>query len=405
MLVGVRLRTVALLVAVLAVLLRSPRSQAQNKFAQPPKGTTLNGHRDFDLAASQQWLDTAISLQPGDTVLITATGSLQYAQSAASGPDGLARGWRDLIRVLPVRDAQRGSLIGRIGDDEAAIPFAIGARREVKAGRAGKLFLGINQPSDETGEGTFHVRVEAIQVSTDPAPAPKTDLKLPDLTEAFAKLPKRVNDKDGNAGDSVNFLIIGPQDRMEQAFANAGWVIVDKSTKDAVLHGLVASLSKEAYVQMPMSELMLFGRNQDYGFAHAEPIKVITTRHHLRLWKAPFEVAGQTLWVGAGTHDIGIEKDQRNGKLTHKIDPAIDGERDYIGQSLSGTGLVAKMDYVTPPNPITEAKTATGGTYHSDGRILVLLLSAASSSDRSGPFAGLFWMPQKEDPLAYRSRR
>ena len=33
------------------------------------------------------------------------------------------------------------------------------------------------------------------------------------------------------------------------------------------------------------------------------------------------------VWVGAGTHDIGFEKDQRNGKVTHKIDPAVDGER------------------------------------------------------------------------------
>jgi len=32
---------------------------------------------------------------------------------------------------------------------------------------------------------------------------------------------------------------------------------------------------------------------------------------------------------------------------------------------------------VTPLNPLTDAKTATGGTFHSDGRILVLVLKAA----------------------------
>jgi hypothetical protein len=41
---------------------------------------------------------------------------------------------------------------------------------------------------------------------------------------------------------------------------------------------------------------------------------------------------------------------------------------------LSGTGLVAARSHVTPANPLTTAKTATGGEFHSDGRILVLEL-------------------------------
>jgi hypothetical protein len=39
-----------------------------------------------------------------------------------------------------------------------------------------------------------------------------------------------------------------------------------------------------------------------------------------------------------GTHDVGFDKDERNGKLTHKIDPETDKERDFIGQSLADTG-------------------------------------------------------------------
>jgi hypothetical protein len=113
---------------------------------------------------------------------------------------------------------------------------------------------------------------------------------------------------------------------------------------------------------------------QDYGLAHAEPLAVVAQRHHLRLWKAPFQVDGQELWVGAGTHDIGFERDQRNNGVTHKIDPDVDLERDFIGQSLQETGLVAKLSYVTPSKPNKEAKTATGGSFHSDGRLLVIHL-------------------------------
>jgi LssY-like putative type I secretion system component LssY len=167
-------------------------------------------------------------------------------------------------------------------------------------------------------------------------------------------------------------------------------VKVDRSTKEALIHGLLASLSKEAYVQMPMSTLTLFGRPQDYGYAHADPLAVVATRHHLRIWKTPYQVDGQRLWAGAGTHDMGFERDQRSGGITHHIDPAIDGERDFIGQSLNATGRVAKMGYVSPSDPLTTANTATGESFHSDGRILVMMLRASTRRDRSVAFADLF---------------
>lgn len=130
---------------------------------------------------------------------------------------------------------------------------------------------------------------------------------------------------------------------------------------------------------MPMSILYLFNRAQDYGFVHAEPVKVAMSRNHLRVWKSPYEVDGRPLWCVAATHDIGFERDQRNNGVTHKIDPAIDGEREYVDGTLSSTGLVVQRDHVTPPNPLTTAKTATGGEFHSDGRIVVLVLKNATT--------------------------
>jgi hypothetical protein len=128
-----------------------------------------------------------------------------------------------------------------------------------------------------------------------------------------------------------------------------------------------------------MSTLFLFNRPQDYGFAHAEPVKVAMSRNHLRVWKSPYEVDGRPLWCVAATHDIGFERDQRNNGVTHKIDPAIDGEREYVNGSLSVTGLVVQRDHVVPADPLTTAKTATGGEFHSDGRILVLVLKNTTS--------------------------
>src|SRR6201999_107938 len=99
-----------------------------------------------------------------------------------------------------------------------------------------------------------------------------------------------------------------------------------------VLSGILATfITKQAYLTLPMSVLTLFGRVQDYGLAHAEPIQVVAQRHHLRLWKAPFQADGQEIWIGAATHDIGFDRDQRNNGVTHKIDPDVDQEREFVG--------------------------------------------------------------------------
>jgi hypothetical protein len=172
----------------------------------------------------------------------------------------------------------------------------------------------------------------------------------------------------------VNVLIVGTQDEMVQVFTAAGWVQVDKSLGNTAMNALMDSLEKKDYLTMPMSTLFLFDRPQDYGFAHAEPVRVAMSRNHLRVWKSPYEVDGRPLWCVAATHDIGFERDQRNNGVTHKIDPAIDGEREYVDGTLSGTGLVMQRDHATPADPLTTAKTATGGEFHSDGRIVVLVL-------------------------------
>jgi len=172
---------------------------------------------------------------------------------------------------------------------------------------------------------------------------------------------------------------VGTPEQVLHVFARAGWVRVDRTVQDAVMNAVIDSLEKKDYLTMPMSTLYLFDRPQDYGFAHAEPVRVAMSRNHLRVWKSPYVVDGHPLWCVAATHDIGFERDERNNSVTHKIDPAIDGEREYVDDTLSRTGLVVQRTHVTPADPLTTANTATGGSFHSDGRILVLVLKDANT--------------------------
>lgn len=343
---------------------------------------------EVDVPAATIWLDTKIDLLGGAQLQFTATGTATYPSTDSQGqskeqsfdPDGLARSWRDLIHQYAVPNSGHGALIGRVGWGDGSQPFPIGKDRKSDIPVPGRLLLGLNQGSREaaTARGSFHVTIAITRAGTGEVNAPfLPDTPIASVTsELLGKIPRRVSDPSGNAGDMVNVLLVGTEDEVTATFRAAGWVQVDKSVTDTLLTGALATFSKEAYLTMPMSVLYLFQRPQDYGFAHAEPVKVIESRNHLRAWKSPYEIDGRPIWCIAATHDIGFERDQRNNGLTHKIDPAIDGEREYVNDTLSSTGLVIQRAHVTPPDALTTAKTATGGEFHSDGRILVLALKA-----------------------------
>lgn len=369
-------------------------ARGQSSPASPPRGSNPY---ELDVSASKQWVDTTIDLRAGEKLRLTAAGTITYPASQSSNsqsptprsfdPDGLARSFRDLLHEYAVPDAGHGALIARLGSGDAAQPFLIGRTKEFEAPVAGRLFLGINQSykDAESAEGSFHVKIEVLDPGPSNAAAAAAggpaETPLPAITKALLdEIPRRVADPQGSPGDMVNVLIVGTQDEVTQAFKTAGWVVVDQTVEETVVAGLFDSLSKQDYLTMPMSKLYLFKRPQDYGFAHAEPIRVAMSRNHLRAWKSPYQADGRPVWCVAATHDIGFERDQRNNGVTHKIDPAIDGEREYVNQTLSGTGLVIERAHVTPSTPLIEAKTATGGSFHSDGRILVLVLKSGTTS-------------------------
>jgi len=366
----------AALTTYLATVVPTLGSQAPSPASAPAPRVTA----DVSTNASNTWTLTDVAVQPGERVVFAARGS-GSCSGVQFGPTGLPRGFQDLLRVLPLQTG-RGALIGRIGEPDVAQPFEIGTAAEITAAGGGVLAVGLNRADTDPCTATFTVHIEVFPpVDGFSAVTARHVDAVAGVSEAvLAGLPRRVRDSQGNAGDIVNFLILGSEAAMQRVFKAAGWVVVDADARGAVFSGILASLSKQAYLTLPMSPLFLFGRSQDFGWAHAEPITVAASRHHLRVWRAPGEDAGTTLWAGAATHDIGFERDQRNNGITHKIDPNVDLEREFVEKSLTQTGLVTEFTYTTPPDAVKGVqKTATGGTFQSDGNVLVLKLSEDAS--------------------------
>src|ERR1700694_927107 len=202
----------------------SPKQDPQNSpSAQAPPGKKRLS-QEVQLTGEQSWVDTTIDIQAGEHALITATGKLRYADAKDdNGPEGLPRGFRDLLRILPFNEAGRGALIGRIGDKDTAQPFVIGARRDAIAPVSGRLSVGINQTADDTGDGNYAVRIEVYSPEAGTARVVARQVSsLPGVdNNLFSKIARRIIDKEGNAGDMVNFLILGSEASMQRVFTNA----------------------------------------------------------------------------------------------------------------------------------------------------------------------------------------
>ncbi len=325
--------------------------------------------------AAQGWIDTGIPLVTGDQITLRATGDVAMASGQTVTADGMTHLWRDLLRSYPLPTANTGALIGRIGSSPAAFPFVIGTASTLTVRGNGDLFVRANLSDQLTGTGVFHLTVSFADAPPGAASAARPALTSVLQPALFNVLPQRDDDGQGNLGDAVNVALIGTEQQVRDAFARSGWFAVDADRNTAILHGLLSTLNREPYREVPMSSLYLFGRTQDLSFARGDTLRIAAERHHVRLWKTEYVIGGEPLWLGSATFDNGFEHDSRNGRITHSIAPAIDEEREFIRESFASSGSYSSGAYVTPALPVREATTATGASFHSDGKMLVLQLN------------------------------
>ncbi|HXE74024.1 MAG TPA: hypothetical protein VNN18_00095 [Candidatus Xenobia bacterium] len=117
---------------------------------------------ELTVPSEKAWTDTGIDLYEGDTLRITAEGTINYTTSKTCGPDGGKREWGDLLKALPVNDVGRGALVGLIGESGVARAFLVGSKLDATVPAKGRLFLGINDDNLDNNKGSFKVRVEIV---------------------------------------------------------------------------------------------------------------------------------------------------------------------------------------------------------------------------------------------------
>ncbi len=204
------------------------------------------------------------------------------------------------------------------------------------------------------------------------------DLELPALLAEIEKLPCCAADAEGRPlADPLNLVLVGSPVDVAFPLVQRGWNLTEPFDAGSAWRSVKAFLLGSSYQTSPVSPLHLFGRPQDAALQ--KPRNDIDRRNHLRLWLAPFTLRGVPVWVGQVSRDIGVRFTTRSWYLTtHKIDPDVDEDRDYLLQDLVMTGHVAGVGLVPGVGPAPRDRprhNLTGDPYFTDGRRLLLVTS------------------------------
>jgi hypothetical protein len=202
----------------------------------------------------------------------------------------------------------------------------------------------------------------------------KNDLDLDGLRAYLAELPCCVLGGDRKTpGDPLNLVIVGDGPTVLTAMVRRGWDLTETIRGATKWRTAVSSAFGSRYRTSPVSPLYLFDRPQDIALQKARG--TVDERNHLRLWRAPVTVDGQTVWVGQVSRDIGVKFSSKT-LVTHKVDPFIDEARLYLvldmanSQSLKTVGYVEGVGYSGRDAP---RLNYTDDPYYTDGLRAVLV--------------------------------
>jgi hypothetical protein len=176
----------------------------------------------------------------------------------------------------------------------------------------------------------------------------------------------------GKPSDVTNIMFLASKEKLQAAFADAGWTAAAALNQRTALETFRAIAENRGYKESPVSLLVLDGQPPELVFQKQN--NTFAKRHHLRIWKRPAQFLGNAVWVCSATHDIGISFSAENRTFIHKIDPHIDLERAKVVNDLGFSGHAKLMDLVDRPNVPKEGSNATGDQLLTDGKMAVLLV-------------------------------
>jgi len=189
--------------------------------------------------------------------------------------------------------------------------------------------------------------------------------------------PQRTHTSNKTLSDVTNLMLIGSQKELIAAFQEARWFEADSLNAASAMKVVQATMRQSGYAGAPVSALLVNDRPPDLVFQKS--LNTFAKRHHIRIWKLATKYNGRDLWVGAATHDIATTNARAGTKWSHRIDPHIDRERDWVETDLLFAGTATAYADLDRPNAPHKAANPTGDEIVTDGKMAVLQLANRKS--------------------------
>jgi hypothetical protein len=223
------------------------------------------------------------------------------------------------------------------------------------------------------------VRPSNLKVKSTWSGWPKMTL-TPELEKIVHKAPLRTATGNGTPSDLTNLIFIGSEKQLLTAFDEAGWYQADSGGAGSSIKAAQATIRRTGYNTGPVSLLTLNGAPPDHVFQKG--LDTFAKRHHIRVWRMTETYQGQEVWVGAATHDIANSVARKGTKWSHRIDPHVDRERDWIQTDLLYNEMATGYAYVPRPNAPKKTINGTGDEMLTDGDIAVMQLGHPNTPNR-----------------------
>jgi hypothetical protein len=188
-------------------------------------------------------------------------------------------------------------------------------------------------------------------------------------------LPARTRGGNGEPGDVLNLIVEGSEEGLLQAFDRADWVVASTGGLRRRVGAAGAVVLGKSYSHAPVSPQRLFGRVEDLAFER-QGVNA-RERHHVRMWAVD---SSRTVWVGAANEDVGIYMTVAKPRITHRMAPALDAERDLLVRELEAGGCARRRGYVRIPRCPLSGRNSSGEEFTTDSRAAVVHLEACGGS-------------------------
>jgi hypothetical protein len=196
----------------------------------------------------------------------------------------------------------------------------------------------------------------------------------PALEKIVQTAPMRTAATNNTPSDPTNLIFIGTNQQLVAAFGEAGWFDAENVNVKSAFKAVQATARNTGYTNAPVSTLLLEGRKPDMVFQKS--LDTFAKRHHVRVWKLEKTYNGQDVWIGAATHDIATSSSRAKTKWSHRIDPHVDREREWVGTDLLFVGTGSAYAAVDRPNAPKKLSNATGDDIVTDGKVWVVKLGS-----------------------------